>query len=528
MGDVMRIFVSYARVDKPYCIQIVDTLDVHETWYDQRLYAGQNWWKEILRRLDWSEAFIYLLSPDSVSSEYCRKEYDLAKSLGKHIVPVLIREDTQLPEYLRSVQYVDLTKGITPDAVKTLLNSVYLAERQKQSALTVTAISSDKISPPVINPVNVISLAASAMENAQFDQAVFLLRQAKENGFASRFINIDALLLEAETALERLSYYREAEREYKQISELVRHTRTRKLGLEAFRAFRKDFPDYDPDHLTNLTVENAPQISILTPPSPSYASARLAPSTLPLLDWCDIPAGTVLVDEIDNEHHISQRQFPVNGFKISKYPITNNQFTIFRDDPNGYSNTKWWEFSPEAYNWRVNNPEPKPARFKGEERPREMVNWYDAVAFCNWLGSYTGIPVSLPTALEWQRAARGDDTRVYPWGNAFDKSRCNTRESDIKMTSLVMRYNNGASPFDVYDMAGNVWEWCLNLKPKTEIVTLPTPRRNPTDLSLAGERAVFGGSFVSAYQRSQIAFHYYLDPLCYHATIGFRVVQKSL
>ncbi len=83
----MRIFVSYARVDKPFCIQIVDTLDVHETWYDQRLYAGQNWWKEILRRLDWCESFVYLLSPDSISSEYCRKEFELAQSLGKHIVP---------------------------------------------------------------------------------------------------------------------------------------------------------------------------------------------------------------------------------------------------------------------------------------------------------------------------------------------------------------------------------------------------------------------------------------------------------
>ena len=78
----MRLFVSYARVDKPSCIQVVDTLDVHETWYDQRLYAGQDWWKEILRRLDWCEGFIYLLSPDSVNSEVCRKEYELAKSLG--------------------------------------------------------------------------------------------------------------------------------------------------------------------------------------------------------------------------------------------------------------------------------------------------------------------------------------------------------------------------------------------------------------------------------------------------------------
>ena len=124
----MRIFVSYARVDKPFCIQIVDTLDVHETWYDQRLYAGQNWWKEILRRLDWCESFVYLLSSDSVSSEYCRKEFELAQSLGKHIVPVLIREGVNLPDNLKDTQYVDLTNGITIEAVKVLLNSIYIAE----------------------------------------------------------------------------------------------------------------------------------------------------------------------------------------------------------------------------------------------------------------------------------------------------------------------------------------------------------------------------------------------------------------
>ncbi len=61
----MRLFLSYARVDKPYAIQVVNMLDIHEIWYDQRLYAGQDWWREILRRLDWCDGFIYLLSPDS-------------------------------------------------------------------------------------------------------------------------------------------------------------------------------------------------------------------------------------------------------------------------------------------------------------------------------------------------------------------------------------------------------------------------------------------------------------------------------
>src|SRR5687767_1204245 len=129
----MRLFISYARVDKPYSAHIIETLDVHETWLDQRLYAGQHWWKEILRRLDWCEGLIYLLSPDSIASEYCRKEFELAKNLGRHIFPVLIRENTEIPDWLEEYQYADLTKGINPEGQRILLNSITLAERNQRN-----------------------------------------------------------------------------------------------------------------------------------------------------------------------------------------------------------------------------------------------------------------------------------------------------------------------------------------------------------------------------------------------------------
>ena len=63
------IFISYARVDKPLCKQIVERLsDVHEVWYDRRLFAAQDWWNEIQHQLHWCEGFVYLLSPESVAS----------------------------------------------------------------------------------------------------------------------------------------------------------------------------------------------------------------------------------------------------------------------------------------------------------------------------------------------------------------------------------------------------------------------------------------------------------------------------
>jgi len=65
----------------------------------------------------------------------------------------------------------------------------------------------------------------------------------------------------------------------------------------------------------------------------------------------------------------------------------------------------------------------------------------------------------LPAEKEWENAARGIDGRVYPWGNEFDKEKCNTTESKIGHTTPVKKYQEGRSPYGCLDMAGNVWEW---------------------------------------------------------------------
>lgn len=68
----MRIFISYARLDKPYCIQISNLLTAHDVWFDQRFYAGDKWWDEILRRLEWCEGFIYLQNMRSNFLSTCK------------------------------------------------------------------------------------------------------------------------------------------------------------------------------------------------------------------------------------------------------------------------------------------------------------------------------------------------------------------------------------------------------------------------------------------------------------------------
>ena len=88
------------------------------------------------------------------------------------------------------------------------------------------------------------------------------------------------------------------------------------------------------------------------------------------------------------------------------------------------------------------------------------VSWFEAVAYCRWLSKQTGIAFRLPSEAEWEKAARGADGKIYPWGNTWETGRCNSEEASIKCTTPVGQYPSGASPYGALDMAGNVREWC--------------------------------------------------------------------
>jgi len=521
----MKIFVSYARVDKPFCIRIVETLHAHDIWYDQRLYAGQHWWKEIMRRLDWCDIFVYLLSPDSVNSMYCQKELEVARRLNRPILPILIDSKTEIPATLEDFQYLDMTSNLTADNVAMLLNSVLLIEREYTTANPPEKIelSTQETEIPAVQPgPDMIRNAAKAMHDGDYDNAIVLLKQAKANGFESRFINIESLIKIAEDTLFQQARLKEAEREYEYIESLFAYEATHDFACETLAIFKQEFPDYDPKNLGRFckftdspdTLEDFfDEDMFILPNSDEPEPEEGDKLVLNMLKWCSIPSGVVEVSSVETDgEHFGDKTEHIDAFALSKYPVTNGQFDVFVNAEDGYLNSQWWNFSKYAREWFDESGEAQESRFLGDERPRETVNWYEAMAFCNWLSYKLDMKITLPTVAQWQRAAQGDDARFFPWGNDYHKDYCNTHESKLKMTTPVNQYHKGVSPYDVYDMAGNVWEWTMDMA-------------EPMEESPDYRRSVIGGSFVSPCNRAQVSFRYFLDPRVRYASIGFRLAR---
>ena len=147
-------------------------------------------------------------------------------------------------------------------------------------------------------------------------------------------------------------------------------------------------------------------------------------------------------------------------YRITRYLVTNRQYAAFlRAHPSvpvPYVEAAW----ANAYNWDREQRTYPPG--KGNF-PVVLVTWSEARDYCAWVGG------RLPTQEEWERAARGLDGRMYPWGNHFDMRKANTRESGLGGPTPVGLFIEGLSPEGLFDAAGNVWEWTssdYNLKTK--------------------------------------------------------------
>jgi formylglycine-generating enzyme required for sulfatase activity len=159
------------------------------------------------------------------------------------------------------------------------------------------------------------------------------------------------------------------------------------------------------------------------------------------------------------------------------------------------------------------------------DHPVVCVSWQDALAYVRWLGQVTGQPWRLPTEAEWEKAARGTDGRIYPWGNQWDETRANTTDGGAKTTTPIGAYaeRGDASPYGVHDQAGNVWEWCSSLY-QSYPYTAHDGREN---LDSTGNRVLRGGSWGSGPWGARAAYRLAYGPDSLSNLVGVRLVRAS-
>ncbi|MBN1564978.1 MAG: SUMF1/EgtB/PvdO family nonheme iron enzyme [Anaerolineae bacterium] len=427
----MRLFISYAHDDYALVQPIVEILrhGGHDPWFDHRLLPGDDWQAELHRSIVACDAFVYMLSPESLISQWCQWEFAEAVKLEKPVIPVMIRRCNPQPP-LSSIQYVDFMGDQTTVAIAQLFGGLH---RRAEIA--------PNRAPEVASPKG---MPAQAI----FSPAV-------------------------SAPLGRLSY--------------------------------------EPD-------------TVLIPAGPfimgSSAEQIAAIENEKVRKW---------VEKTEQP----QRQIVLPAYRIGKYPVTVGEYRVFVE-AGGYNEQRFW--TEAGWRWRKtgwlwlkkeNTAHPKywnDKKWSGHDRlPVVGVSWHEAVAFTQWLSGRTERKYRLPTEAEWEKAARGIDGRIYPWGNKGYKGMCNTVEAGFFSTTQVDQFNEqGESPCGVMDMAGNVWEWCLTVwQERYQYV-------KDQHVDGSDSRVLRGGSFNTKLHGARCVSRGFENPDERRNDIGFRVACDSL
>ncbi|MDH6624117.1 formylglycine-generating enzyme required for sulfatase activity [Streptomyces sp. LBL] len=169
----------------------------------------------------------------------------------------------------------------------------------------------------------------------------------------------------------------------------------------------------------------------------------------------DIPEGMSCLGSSELDPYAGELEFPmrevyVSAFRMARHPTTRRQLAVFR-------RAAGWEHPSDTVVLD------DPAAEHQADLPAVNVSWELAQEYCGWLGERSGLSFALPTEAEWEKAARGGDDRIWPWGDEFRPELCNSAERAENGAAgfvPVHELAEGQSPYGCLHMAGGVWEWC--------------------------------------------------------------------
>jgi len=295
--------------------------------------------------------------------------------------------------------------------------------------------------------------------------------------------------------------------------------------------------DPSPTETATATASSTPTAT--TSPTASPTPSRYPPvmtRTRDNMPMVLIPAGTFLMGSAANDFVAAaderpQHEVRLERFYIDKYEVSVAQYAAFLNRLGGYQRacnhfdcvlpqeiagyTSYLSEQDLGDGTMQYVPVVGYANY-----PANHVSWYGAVAYCKW------VDARLPTEAEWEYAARGDDGRLYPWGNMTpDLSRAVFQSDTFENLKPVDALPDGASPFGVFGLAGSVWEWTADWY--DEGYYSVSPVNNPTGPETGFSRAIRGGAWPNNNQADRIraANRSSLSPDFISSTVGFRCAR---
>jgi formylglycine-generating enzyme len=245
--------------------------------------------------------------------------------------------------------------------------------------------------------------------------------------------------------------------------------------------------------------ESSEQIAEVEEPGGGDADAELGS------EFIFIPSGPFVMGGGDEDTPRNERpahMVHLSAYFINRYPVTNQEYLDFVRGT-GHRAPIHWE--------RGTYPTGT------GQHPVVNVSWQDARDYAAWTGA------RLPTEAEWEKAARGTDERHYPWGNRFvDGERCNGNNS-VGTTTPANEYPDGRSPYGVWDMCGNVCEWCADYY--DEDFYKISPGSDPRGPDEGQERVVRGGSFGETRSALRVTHRAGISEVSSRENTGFRIVM---
>jgi formylglycine-generating enzyme required for sulfatase activity len=466
-----RIFISYRRKSWPFTRQLAEELGQRldaELFVDFTGVDETDFERAILRNLRDSDAVLLVISEHTFADRIHRDDdwvrREIREALTHHKPLILICVDgllppSGLPDDIKDVARMQginfypeyFTPGV--ERLAEFIVKVGAARPRTLPAAPPSPVSGEKS----IRGKATLDEALDLLQSGDFHKAIFLLESLQEAGYSPRYVDIGGVLEQARRDAEQADFRRQGALAYEEIAAFARRKVTEAGARTAFEAWSRDYAalveDLDTENLRERFKPRVSRVLNLLPPP---------------FEWVEIPTGrvTLITEQGWAKNYIPEgksKVFDVPAFMIAKYPLTNAQYAKFIE-AGGYREPRWWTKAGWQQREKGGWTEPRwwqDDQWNGADFPVVGVSWYEAIAFCRWLSEVSGENVLLPTEQQWQRAAQGDDNRAYPWGNEAPNERLCNWNQNIGQTTPVTQYPDGASPYGVMDMSGNVWEWCL-------------------------------------------------------------------